>query len=462
MTVIAAFAMSLLIAALLTPRLRRLAERRGLFDHPNDARKIHRRVIPRIGGVAIIVAFYVPFVGLMLSEPTGQSAYPLLVGGILIGALGLYDDLRGAGAGLKFTVEFAVAAGLYYFGYRIEQISMPGGPLDLGLLAFPVTLLWIVGVINAMNLIDGLDGLAGGIALCAISTNLVLSWVRGEPVMVLSMASLAGAVAGFLFYNFNPASIFMGDTGALFLGYVLAVSAIQTHQKSSTAVSLLIPMLVLALPITDTALAMARRALSGRSMFTGDLDHIHHRLLNKGLSHRNTVLVLYVTSLLLAGVALSLSFANDAGMLWVLVALSLAAFLALRRLGYFRTDGSSLALRHRNGQLRAAVDEIASRLRDAASVAEVLQAAETLGPAVSADEIRLELTGAPQEPSANGHAQDFVHASFELPEDLGRLHLRWRNGHGGEIDRDYQRAAEVVCQKVGHALNRMTRNKAPG
>src|ERR1700682_1522047 len=248
-TAVAAFVLALIIAALLTPDLRQFAERHGLLDKPDQSRKIHRRGIPRIGGLAIAAAFYAPLVGLLLYE-TGLgelfyanrwAAFSLFGGGVAIAALGLYDDLRGLGAREKFAVEFAVAAVLYFCGYRIEQISLPGGALELGAAAFPLTLIWVVGVINAMNLIDGLDGLAGGVALCAILTNLIVAVVRAEPIMILCMAALAGALIGFLFYNFNPASIFMGDSGSLFLGFVLAVSSIRTNQKSSTAVSLLGP-----------------------------------------------------------------------------------------------------------------------------------------------------------------------------------------------------------------------------
>jgi UDP-GlcNAc:undecaprenyl-phosphate GlcNAc-1-phosphate transferase len=199
---VAAFVLALIIAALLTPALRQFAERHGLLDQPDESRKIHRRGIPRIGGLAIAAAFYAPLVGLLLYE-TGLgelfyanrwAAFSLLGGGVAIAALGVYDDLRGLGAKEKFALEFAVAA------------------------AFPLTLIWIVGLINAMNLIDGLDGLAGGVALWAILTNLIVAVVRAEPIMILCMAALAGALIGFLFYNFNPASIFMGDSGSLFLG----------------------------------------------------------------------------------------------------------------------------------------------------------------------------------------------------------------------------------------------------
>src|SRR5207237_10057622 len=181
----------------------------------------------------------------------------------------------------------------------------------------PVTVLWIVGIINAINLIDGLDGLAGGVALCAVVTNLIVSSMQPHHMMTLCMATLAGALLGFLFYNFNPASIFLGDTGSLFLGYVLAVSSIRTHQKSSAVVSLLVPVVVLAVPIVDTALAMGRRALTGRSMFSGDRDHIHHRLLDLGLSQRQATLVLYATSVVLGGVALALGFANEPPVPWI-------------------------------------------------------------------------------------------------------------------------------------------------
>src|SRR5207249_417867 len=149
------------------------------------------------------------------------------------------------------------------------------GALQLGMFAFPITVLWIVGIINAINLIDGLDGLAGGVALCAVITNLIVSAMQPHHMMTLCLATLAGALLGFLFYNFNPASIFLGDTGSLFLGYVLATSSIRTHHKSSTliSVSILVPMVALALPIADTLLAMGRRALAGRSMFNGDREH---------------------------------------------------------------------------------------------------------------------------------------------------------------------------------------------
>ena len=178
--------------------------------------------------------------------------------------------------------------------------------------ALPFTLLWIVGVINAMNLIDGLDGLAGGVALVAVATMFLVSMQRNQPLMVLFSASLGGAVLGFLFYNFNPASIFMGDTGSMFLGFVLATSSIRTNQKASTTVAVLIPIITLGLPILDTLLAMSRRAVRGRPLFRADKEHIHHRLLGLGLTHRQTVLALYGMCLVLGGLAVVLTYTNSA------------------------------------------------------------------------------------------------------------------------------------------------------
>src|SRR5437868_4922951 len=257
---VASFLLALLVAALLTPKLRRFAEAKGLLDHPNDSRRVHRRAVPRIGGLAVVAAFYIPLLGMLIYDPDlgeyflskGWCAVSFLLGGVTIAALGLYDDLRGANAWQKFAVQFVVAAMLYPCGYAIEEVVLPGGALQLGMFAFPITVLWIVGIINAINLIDGLDGLAGGVALCAVITNLIVSAMQPHHMMTLCLATLAGALLGFLFYNFNPASIFLGDSGSLFLGYILATSSFRAHQKSTAVVSLIVPIVALAFPIADT------------------------------------------------------------------------------------------------------------------------------------------------------------------------------------------------------------------
>jgi UDP-GlcNAc:undecaprenyl-phosphate GlcNAc-1-phosphate transferase len=263
----------------------------------------------------------------------------------------------------------------------------------LGMLGLPFTMLWIAGVINALNLIDGLDGLAGGVALIAIVSTFAISVVHGQPLMILFTAALAGAVLGFLFYNFNPASIFMGDTGSMFLGFVLATTAIQTNQKSSTAVAIIVPIIALGVPIADTLLAMARRAARGAPLFSADRGHIHHRLLALGLSHRQTVLVLYGASIVLGGVALALSYASSSQATWFLLVLSGVAYLALRRLGYIDLEKTQRLLqdRRRNIELRAAIRRISDSLRSARSVDEAWIALGFAAEALGASAVALHL-----------------------------------------------------------------------
>jgi UDP-GlcNAc:undecaprenyl-phosphate GlcNAc-1-phosphate transferase len=344
-TAIVAFVLACLVSVLLTPLVRRVALARRLFDDPRDARKVHGRPIPRLGGVAIAAGFYAPLLGLLIQGSgvgtifyaVGWKAFGFMAGGVAICLLGLYDDIHGAGAKEKFIVQFGIAAGLYFLGFRMDVISLPfAGTVALGVLALPFTMLWIVGVINAMNLIDGLDGLAAGVALCAVLTTFTISTLRGDPLMMLYMGALGGATLGFLVYNFNPASIFMGDTGSMFLGYVLGVGAIQASQKSSTTVAIIVPMLALGLPITDTLAAMTRRLLTGRPMFSADRGHIHHRLLDLGLSQKQAVLILYGASALFGGVALFVTFASGVQVAVILLALVTIAFIAMRRIGYGR------------------------------------------------------------------------------------------------------------------------------
>jgi UDP-GlcNAc:undecaprenyl-phosphate GlcNAc-1-phosphate transferase len=336
-----AFVLACLVSVLLTPLVRRFALVRGLFDDQISARKIHGRPIPRLGGVAIVMGFYVPLLALLLpASSVGRIFYAkmpeavtFLLGGVAICGLGLLDDLRGAGAGKKFLVQFAVAGALFAAGNRVEHISLPFvGSFALGALSLPFTLLWVVGVINALNLIDGLDGLAAGVAFFAVATTFAIAALRQDPLMMLFMGALGGAIIGFWAYNFNPASIFMGDTGSMFLGYVLGVGALRTSQKSSTAVAILVPIVALGLPIADTLLAMLRRALAGRPMFSADRQHIHHRLLDLGLSQRKAVITLYGAAALLGVMAVVLTLSNSIESVLILTVIALLGYLASRKL----------------------------------------------------------------------------------------------------------------------------------
>lgn len=479
-TAAVALILSTACAAILTPLIRRWAVRLNLLDHALSARKIHGRPIPRLGGIAIVIAFFAPLVGLLVFRSDVGAmflaerdlALGLFIGGPLIALLGVYDDLRGAGAGKKFAVQFLVAGAMFAFGFRVDAIANPfGDAISLGWLSLPFTLLWFVGVINAMNLIDGLDGLAGGVALVAVATTFAISVERGHPLMILFCASLAGAIVGFLFYNFNPASIFMGDTGSMFLGFVLAASALRTHQKSATAVAVLVPAIALGLPILDTLLAMSRRAVRGQPMFQADREHIHHRLLAAGFSHRQAVLLLYGMCVVFGAVALVLTFVNSgfqtAGIMLGLVAIS---FFFLRRLGYMRFEASRdlTEKRRRNRAMRAEIRRLSRSLATALSLDDLWKVVSASGKAFGARAVRMELSvtsaketkvlrfesGFDLAGEVNLHSKRFSLVVGKT--SLGFLELCWpprgpegTPGIAGDRDdRDAEVLVEVFCDEI--------------
>jgi UDP-GlcNAc:undecaprenyl-phosphate GlcNAc-1-phosphate transferase len=479
-----AFLLSVLCAAILTPVVRRLAHRFGALDHARSARKIHGQAVPRLGGVAIVVAFYVPLLGILLARSgVGEGlkheehfALGLFLGGVLIAGLGVYDDIRGAGATKKFLVQFLVAGMMYGLGFRVDAIANPfGSAIALGWAGLPFTLLWVVGVINAMNLIDGLDGLAGGVALFAVTTIFLVSVQNGQPLMILFTASLAGSILGFLFYNFNPASIFMGDTGSMFLGFVLATSSIRTNQKASTTVAVLIPIITLGLPILDTLLAMSRRAVRGRPLFRADKEHIHHRLLGLGLTHRQAVLVLYGMCLLLGAVALVLTCTNSAVITVTLLAvLAGSLFFFLRRLGYIRFELNHLLSdqRRRNRVLRAAVRPFTERLRRASTTEGIWEVVRDVVPVFEAGSVSLEF---PAATSTDGErtrtvfstsspviedappSTSFFRMRFGLIGvrcDEGFIELVWHDARS-DLDRDIEIAIELFCDYVSDTYERV-------
>jgi UDP-GlcNAc:undecaprenyl-phosphate/decaprenyl-phosphate GlcNAc-1-phosphate transferase len=468
------FAIALAVGVILTPVTRDLAHRADLLDHALSSRKVHVRPVPRLGGVAIVLAFFAPLVGLLfVKSEVGQlfvadprHALGLFLGGASIAVLGVYDDLKSADAKLKFLVQFAVGGLVYSLGFRIDVVANPlGAPIHLGWLGLPFTLLWIAGVINAINLIDGLDGLAGGVAFISVGVTFVAALMHGEPLMALVSAALAGAILGFLRYNFNPATIFMGDTGSMFLGFVLATTSIKSHHKASTAVAIIVPVIALGLPITDTLLAMARRALRGAPLFQADRDHIHHRLLQMGLTHRQVVLVLYGASVVLGAMALVLTASSSLQAALVLGALALAAGLVLRWLGYLRVERAPevLAQRRRNLELRAGIREIAQQLRNAAEVDHVWESVQAAVPKLGAEGAVLHLTDrrvAIRSRRFDEHPEQ-AHALLRTRHQLAGerpgasvLEFAWNHGRTA-IDRDTEMAVEVLCRHVQGALTRI-------
>jgi UDP-GlcNAc:undecaprenyl-phosphate GlcNAc-1-phosphate transferase len=494
LTYLVAFALSFSIAAALTPLLRVVAPYIGGLDRLGSSRKVHSAPIPRIGGVAIVVAFFVPLVGLFVYHNDVSALFlrdpsrvvGLFVGGLAIAALGFFDDLHGAGARLKFAVQLAVGLLVFALGYRIEVLANPfGEPFSLGVLSLPFSLLWFVGIVNAMNLIDGLDGLAGGIAAIVVGLTFAVAFNRPDVLLCLFMAALGGALVGFLLYNFNPATIFMGDTGSMFLGFVLAVTTVASSQKSSTAVAMLVPIIGLGLPIADTLLAMLRRALRGRPLFSADREHIHHKLLALGFTHRQAVLALYCVCLVLALAAFAVSFANSRDTAIVLLLLGFAVVASLRGLGYLRLDPlaaqANRVSRTRNSSLRGVVRDIGDKLREADRVEVVWDAVKYLAPALEAREMTLSVIVREEageqvrnvlswraEPAAAPAPAAACRVRLDLEtralpgaprEPLGEVQVVWSDGRG-EVRRDDEIALEMLVDHVEGALARIRRSGA--
>ncbi len=391
-SVFAAFLVSAILSVLLTPVARKIGLSLGVVSTPGG-RHVNHRAIPRSGGLAIVIAFITPLVALYFTESAVAQTVRLewirgiglIGGGVVMAAVGFLDDTKRVRALYKLYAQLAVACLAWSTGFRIESISLPEttwlpGALQLGIFAFPTTVLWIVGIINAFNLIDGLDGLAGGIAFFAALTNLIVAYVGGGSLLVMvPMAALLGSVLGFLFFNFNPARIFMGDAGSYFIGYVLAASALMgSSQKASTAVSLLVPILAMGVPIFDTLFAMARRFLERRPLFSADRGHIHHRLLDMGITHRRAVLMLYGLSVAGTVAAISISLGRSAPAGIAILGASVAVFAVVRVTGNWQLAHVLGRQRARTRardveRLRPLLLKLGARFHDARSEEEILE-----------------------------------------------------------------------------------------
>lgn len=297
------FTCSILTAFLLTPLVRRQAIAWGALAIPDQGRHIHARPTPRLGGIAIYLAFLtglalVPLSGNLVAEIFSANlsrVVALLIPATGMMLFGVYDDFRSASAPLKLAVQTAAASTLFASGLRIEAISSPfGGHWDLPVwLSFLATAFWVALITNAFNLIDGIDGLAAGASIFAFLSILIFSIAQGHPEISLLSIILIGAIMGFLRYNFSPATIFLGDSGSLFLGFMAAGLSLAGSQKGSTIVAIAIPLVSFGLPVTEAGLSLIRRFLSGAPLLAGDRGHIHHRLLDRGLTQRQAAILLY-------------------------------------------------------------------------------------------------------------------------------------------------------------------------
>ena len=336
-TIIAAFAVAAVLSYFFTPPVKNFAHKVGAIDVPKDNRRMHKKPVPRLGGLAIFLGF---IVSMLLFVKVDHQLQGILLGASIIVVLGVVDDMSPLRAYFKFCVQIFAALVAVFHGVVIQTLSNPNvfaeSPYwDLGWLSIPITVLWIVGITNAVNLIDGLDGLACGVSTISAISMLVIALLASESDVALVMAALVGACLGFMPYNKNPAKMFMGDTGSTFLGYILATISIQGLFKYYAIVSFAVPFLILGLPMFDTLFAIIRRLAHGQNPMAPDRGHIHHRLIDMGLNQKQAVAALYVISSILGLSAVMLTSSGAIKAMLFLMALAVAAFLELPAMGLF-------------------------------------------------------------------------------------------------------------------------------
>lgn len=380
---------SAVLSLLITPLAIKLARRMKVLDAPGP-RKIHSRAIPRIGGLSIGVAtlamvlpvfFLDNVLGEYLRTVTVETL-SVICGAVIMLAVGLIDDIRNLRARVKLLAQVAVAVGVCACDLHIDAIGVKGWfVLELGWFAWPATVLWIVGITNAVNLIDGLDGLAAGISAIACAALITLSpftGMVGSPVVIIA---LLGSLLGFLVFNWHPAKVFMGDSGSMFIGFLLATGSILCSVKSATLVALGLPALALSVPILDTLFAMLRRALERRPLFSPDRGHVHHRLMAMGVRHRQAVLLILGVTVLSTGLGTFMLFARSSAVLGILLCVVVLELLAFRLVGAVRLREAVTALKHNiflGSQKKEHVRVFANaqlRLREARSFHEWCEAA---------------------------------------------------------------------------------------
>ena len=378
---------AMLLALIATPLVVRAAHSWRVLDRPGT-RRVHSVAVPRLGGVAVFAALVIPVVALLLfdnvftqafGDPTGPQqvhVLALLVTGGFVFAIGLVDDMVGMGVRTKLVAQIIAAAIACSMGIQISRIGLSeDASIPLGWCAWPLTILWVVSITNAVNLIDGLDGLAAGISLIACGVMLVFAVLTGKVAMAVLMTAMLGSLTGFLFFNFNPAKIFLGDCGSMFLGYFLATASVMCSMKSAALVGLALPAVALGLPIFDTLFSMLRRALERRSMFGADRKHIHHRLIDMGLHQRYAVIIMYAITALAAGIGmLMILVKNMGGFTLVLIGALLPSLLIFRAVGAMRIREVFLTF-HRN---RSIAREAKGQRRGSEEMRLRLQEAETL------------------------------------------------------------------------------------
>lgn len=330
------FVLALFISLFSTPLVKKLAFKVGAVDVPKDDRRVHNEPMPSIGGLAIFISVVLV---ILIFLPIDKSILSILMGGTVIVMGGIVDDLREIRPRTKFAVQILAGLILIYGGVKVDFITNPfarnSSLIYLNWLSIPITLFWVVGITNTLNFIDGLDGLSAGVAMISSLSLMIVAGKFGYTNIIILSAAVAGACLGFLPFNFNPAKIFMGDTGALFLGFMLAAISIEGVMKSVATIAVAAPILILGVPIFDTTFAIFRRLLNGQSVAAADKGHLHHRLLDKGFSQKKSVLILYSISAIFGIFAILVSKANSKQAVYLAVGMFVIAILIAIKIGLF-------------------------------------------------------------------------------------------------------------------------------
>lgn len=332
---IGALLIAFLLSIFLTPYVGKLALKVGATDKPN-ARKVHSKIMPRMGGLAIFLSFLLAY---FLFSNNFLEQMPFFIGACVIVIVGILDDITELKAAPKFLGQILAALIIVFWGgLQVEFINLPfGGVLEFGVFSIPFTILWIVGIINAINLIDGLDGLAGGVSSIALITIAIMAIIQKDIFVATIALAVIGATIGFLKYNFHPAKIFMGDTGAMFLGYIIAVLSLMGF-KNVTMISFIVPVIILGVPISDTFFAIIRRLVNKTPISAPDKSHLHHCLLNIGFNHRQTVILIYAMSVSFGLAAIIFSYATLWGALLIVAILLISIEVIVEKIGLVSSD----------------------------------------------------------------------------------------------------------------------------
>lgn len=429
------YSLALIFSTALTPAVILWARKHNLTDKPN-ARKIHSEPIACIGGIAIFCGAMLAILPILaIQNNIGDQLrrvtlkiIALLLCSTLMFAIGLYDDLKNTGVRTRLLVQFVAAMSVCLAGITIHNIHIRGlSTIELGWLGWPITILWIMGVTNAVNLTDGLDGHAAGISGIACAVMAILSVLQGNVVLAVIMLALFGSLTGFLFFNFYPARIFMGDCGSLFLGFTIATAAVLTASKSEALVGIGLPILVLGIPILDTLFSMLRRYLKRYGIMSPDRDHFHHKLIDKGFEQHHVAMIAYLITILVSTVGFLLLFTRGTFSIVLFLSCLSLLLVVFRVAGSFTLSQTLMSIRER------------SRLNERKRLE-----------CKNFEETRLQFQTATnfdqwwQCMCTAAKAFDFAQLSLQLSEKYDSADtLKWQNGYNYENDKDLENILQV-------------------